>query len=398
MNDEKPPFKIYTARKRPWDRFRKSGAPGLDDIERQARAGRDPSPPPSQPGGPRQPTPPPRRPARPAPPPEGMRTYRSPGAPPPSPQRRPSRTAPRIRPRRVLKWVLVWAVSWLFISAVLFAVSATIESGQIDDNANEVLGGGGNLLTGAGNVLVMGIDRRPKGSREPGAEGDTARSDSMMLLRVGGGKAQRLSILRDSYAEIPGHPAQKINAAYALGGTALAVQTVEQFLGGGVDINHVIIVDFENFPGLIDALGGVDVKVKSRCVRSNFSGVHFALRRGEHHLSGAQALRYARVRKNLCNPSEDDRARARRQQEVLSAMKGKAFSPFTFIRLPWIAWQAPKAIVTDMSPVTLAAFITSMTVGPEPKTNLLEPSGPGPGGSLIIPEGERAAAVRRFNR
>lgn len=411
MSDEKLPFKTYRAHKRPFGRLRKSGTPGLDEIDRQSRGKRAVAPPPesARQSGRREPSPPPDQ-QRPQ-----MRTYRSAGA--EQSPRRPvppgggalagagsaaggvargaGRTARRIGLRRAIKWFFIWAVSWVILSGALFAVSATIESGKIDDNANEVLGGGGNMLTSPANVLVLGIDRRPPGKREPGAEGASSRSDSMMLMRVGGGEAARLSILRDSYAEIPGYQAQKINAAFALGGTALAVQSVERFLPG-VEVNHVIIVDFENFPGLIDALGGVDVRVRGRCVRSDFGGVHFALPRGEHHLSGAQALRYARVRKNACDPSEDDRDRARRQQQVLSAMKSQTFSPWGFVRMPWIAWQAPKAIVTDMSPVSLAAFMTSMTIGPEAKTKVLEPSGAGPAGSLLISEQERAAAARRF--
>jgi LCP family protein required for cell wall assembly len=252
------------------------------------------------------------------------------------------------------------------------------------------------MVTSPANVLVLGIDRRPRGSKEPGANTAGSRADSIMILRTGGGKSARLSILRDSYAQIPGYPAQKINAAFALGGTSLAVQAVEGFTG--IDINHVIIVDFENFPGLIDALGGVDVRVRGRCIRSNFGGVHFALPRGEHHLSGAQALRYARVRKNSCAPNEDDRARARRQQEVISAMKDQVFSVWGFIRMPLIAWNAPKAIVTDMSPFSLAAFMTSMAFGPEAKTVVLEPSGAGPGGSIVVSEETKARALRRFER
>jgi anionic cell wall polymer biosynthesis LytR-Cps2A-Psr (LCP) family protein len=157
-----------------------------------------------------------------------------------------------------------------------------------------------------------------------------------------------------------------------------------------------VIVDFEKFPDLIDALGGVDVTVKERCIHSTFGGKTFKLSRGEHELNGEQALRFARVRKNSCDAGEDDRDRAARQQQVMSSMKSKAFSPFTFVRLPWIAWAAPKAIVTDMSPFTLMGFITSMTVSDTPRTKVLEPSGAGPGGSLIIPEGERARAAQRF--
>ena len=60
----------------------------------------------------------------------------------------------------------------------------------------------------------------------------------MLLLRVGGGHNGRLSIPRDTVADIPGHGQQKINAAYAFGGSALAVQTVEGMLG--IQINHII--------------------------------------------------------------------------------------------------------------------------------------------------------------
>ncbi|MBJ7347772.1 MAG: LCP family protein [Thermoleophilaceae bacterium] len=410
MSDDKLPFKVYNGRKKPWRRLRRSSGDGLEELEQLSRQQRQQEagdqPPPAA-GVRREPSPPSGDPP--------MRTYRAGEDASSGRGRRGSLPAPgaagaagaagkvargagRFGLRRAIKWFLRWAVLWVLISGVLFAVSSSLQSGQISDSANEVLGGGGNMVTSPANVLVLGLDRRPKGSREPGATtSGPARSDSMMLLRVGGGNVRRLSILRDSYAQIPGYQALKINAAYALGGSALAVQTVEQFLGSGVDINHVVIVDFERFPDLIDALGGVNVRVHGKCIRSNFSGVHFALPRGEHHLSGQQALRYARVRKNLCDPSEDDRDRARRQQEVMSSMKGKAFSPLTFVRLPWIAWEAPKAVVTDMSPVSLAAFITGMSTGGDAKTKVLLPSGAGPAGSLIISEQSRARAAQSFS-
>ncbi|MFY9488692.1 MAG: LCP family protein, partial [Solirubrobacterales bacterium] len=311
--------------------------------------------------------------------------------------RRRSGGLPRLPWLRLAKWFVIWAFSWILISGVLFIISATIESGKISDETNAQLGGGGNFVTSPGTVLVLGLDKRPPGSKEPGADA-AGRSDSMVLLRAGGGASQRLSILRDSYAEIPGYQAQKINAAYALGGTPLTVQTVENYLGNGLEINHVVIVDFERFPGLIDALGGINIEVKERCIRSTFGGKTFKLRRGEHHLNGEQALRYARVRKNACVLSEDDRDRARRQQAVISAMKSKAFSPIAFVRLPWIAWAAPKAIITDMSSFTLMGFLAGVSTADNAETRVLTPSGAGPGGSLIVTETERANAVRRFLR
>lgn len=409
MSQEKLPFKTYRARRRPWDRFRKSQFDALDADRSHAPGQPDFPPPPPPPrdvggsvdsGSRERPDDPALGSIR-----SGSTASQSPlQASPPSrvpapPPRRAPRRASRL-PRRplltVLKYFVIWVIAWSAISAVLFTISATIESGRISDATNAELGGGGNFVTSPGTVLVLGLDRRPKGSKEPGADTITARSDSMLLLRAGGGKSSRLSILRDSFAQIPGYQAQKINAAYAIGGASLTIRTVEQFLGNGIDINHIVIIDFERFPDLIDALGGVTVQVRERCIRSTFGGKTFKLRRGEHHLNGDQALRFARVRKNACNPSEDDRARARRQQQVMSAMKSKAFSPITFARLPWVSWTAPKAIVSDMSPFTLMGFLAGMSFGADPKTEVLEPSAPGPAGSLIISEGERARAVRKF--
>ncbi len=401
MSKDKLPFKTYRARRRPWDRFRRSQFDRLEAEEGVGGAGAFPPPGPPSSGAepPRRPTSPASEPSRRPVPPAAGPPPRRPSPPPSGQARRSARPhVPRRPLRRFVKYFAIWVAGWLLISAVLFALSATIESGRISDATNAELGGGGNFVTSPGTVLVLGLDRRPKGSKEPGADTVTARSDSIMLLRTGAGKSNRVSILRDSYAQIPGYQAQKINAAYAIGGAALTIRTVEQFLGNGVDINHIVIVDFERFPDLIDALGGVTVKVRTRCVRSTFGGKTFKLRRGEHHLNGDRALRYARVRKNECDPSEDDRDRARRQQEVMSAMKSKAFSPLTFVRLPWVSWAAPKAIVTDMSPVTLMGFLSSVTLGPDPKTFVLQPSAPGPAGSLIVSEAERARAARRLLR
>lgn len=394
MSEKKPSYKTYRARRWPWDRFRRNQ---FDQLQKGA---------PPEPGDANYPAPPPSRTRgdagrTPTPPPPRAPRREAPAQRQPKPPKRIK--APKVRRTgwlRVLKWVGIWAVSWLILSGVLFVVSATIQQSKISDETNAALGGGGNLLTSPGNVLVMGLDEREKGSKEPGANQGPPRTDTLMLLRTGGGEARRLSILRDSYAEIPGYLPQKINAAYALGGAPLTIRTVENFMntgGGNMKINHIITVDFERFPALIDAMGGVKVEVTQRCIRSTFGGKTFRLRRGEHQLSGEQALRFARVRKNECDPSEDDRDRAARQQQVMSSMKSKVYNPLTFVRLPWIAWAAPKAFVTDMSPFTLMNFMLSMTFGESPKTRVLEPSGAGPAGSLVIPESERQAWARRFS-
>ena len=300
----------------------------------------------------------------------------------------------RITPGRVLKWLALAVLTWLVLSAVVFFVSAQTQDG-VSDEAEEALDGGSNLFGGS-NILVLGSDARPEGSKEPGANQAAARSDSILVLHVGFGTVRRLSILRDSQAAIPGHGVQKINAAYAFGGAALAIETVEGFLGNGIEIHHVMEVSFADFPQLIDALGGIEVKLRRCVISDSFSGTRVRLRRGTHRLNGRRALAFARVRNNRCAPNEDDRARAARQQQVLSAIRSQAVSPRTFIRLPWVAWAAPRTVRSDMRGPGLMALFTDLLTGGAGKTRVLRPSGVGADGSLIVSDDEKARAVEEL--
>ena len=316
--------------------------------------------------------------------------------------RRPGRdrrpvTGPRrpITPGRVLSWLALAALGWVLLSLLVFLVSAQLHQ-TASDRTNDRLSGEGSPLTGA-TILVMGSDQRPRGTKEPGA-GGPGRADTLLLLRTGFATVRKLSILRDSFAEIPGHGAQKINAAYALGGPALTIETVEGFLGNGLEIDHVVEVSFEDFPDFIDSLGGIDVTLK-RCIRSQpFGGRVFALRKGKHHLDGRRALRFARVRHNRCAPNEDDRARAARQQQVLAGIRRRLFAPSTFIRLPFPSWEAPKTVRTDMAGPNLLGLVVALITGGSGKTRILRPSGIGPGGSLTVSEDEKRRAVRELIR
>ena len=116
----------------------------------------------------------------------------------------------------------------------------------------------------------------------------------------------------------------------------------------------------------------------------------------------------ARTRTNACPEqggsdefdSYDDLDRAAAQQEILSGIKGRLTSPlrlpYNFIKGPWIGWTAPKALVTDMGAFTMPQLVLASIIGGDSDTEVLEPSGPGPGGSLIISEEERAAAVDKL--
>ncbi len=98
------------------------------------------------------------------------------------------------------------AVGWVVLSLILFLVSSHFERTPLPSNVSSVLDPSGYPLTSANNILVLGSDRRQKNSKEPGAETTGfGRSDTIMLIRTGGGHAARLSIPRDTVVEIPGH-------------------------------------------------------------------------------------------------------------------------------------------------------------------------------------------------
>jgi LCP family protein required for cell wall assembly len=294
--------------------------------------------------------------------------------------------------RRVLKYVAIAVVAWLLLSLVLFIISAQIEQGNLPDSAKSALSSGGNMLTSTDTVLIVGTDQRPKGTHEAGANtSDTgSRSDTLMLWRIGGGTSRRLSIPRDTVANVPGHGMTKINAAYAFGGPALTIRTVEAFTG--VKINHLIVVNLAAFPQFIDAIGGIDIKTGRVC--SNISGgvqnggFTLNLKPGVHHLSGRDALTLARTRHNTCNPAENDLTRVRRQQEILNSIKSKLLSPSTFFRLPWAAWDAPKVLRTDMGGFTLLSLFAASELGGSAPVQVLKPSG-----FTTLPDGESALSV-----
>jgi anionic cell wall polymer biosynthesis LytR-Cps2A-Psr (LCP) family protein len=105
--------------------------------------------------------------------------------------------------------LLALVAGWIVLSLVLFLLSSQFERTSLPSNVAGVLDPSGYPLTSASNILVLGSDRRQKNSREPGAEtSGPGRSDTIMLIRTGGGHSARLSIPRDTVVEIPGHGLQ----------------------------------------------------------------------------------------------------------------------------------------------------------------------------------------------
>jgi LCP family protein required for cell wall assembly len=308
-----------------------------------------------------------------------------------------------VKPKRIALAVLALAAGWLLLSLVLFLLSSQFERTAPPSDVAAALDPAGFPLSSANNILVLGSDRRQKNSKEPGAETTgPGRSDTIMLIRTGGGHSARLSIPRDTVVEIPGHGLQKINAAHAYGGPAESISVIKSFLG--IPINHLVEVNFENFPALIDAMGGVNYT--GGCIFSRLDGGSsqggFTLRlpAGTHHLDGKQALALSRTRENLCAPNETDVQREEHQQALFQDMKSRLLSPSSFIRMPFIAWNAPPAIISDMSGPTLLGLFGALAISGTPPTRVLKPSGtitlPDGESGLTVSEAEKRAAVARF--
>jgi len=99
-------------------------------------------------------------------------------------------------------------------------------------------------------------------------------ADSLHVLTINPDKhkATLIGIPRDSWVEIPGHGTSKINAANQIGGPALTLATVRALTGLHVD--HVVVVDFQGFRKLIDAIGGIEITVPKPILSNPFDCPH----------------------------------------------------------------------------------------------------------------------------
>ena len=250
---------------------------------------------------------------------------------------------PKRRPKHVVRKVLA-----ALLALVLVLVGAGVGWGYtkvkgILDVVNYVpLGPNEYVATadlrsaaGIRNILFVGVDARE------GEDVQKTRSDTMMLVTLDTTHEQikLTSFLRDLYVEIPGYREDKLNAAHSRGGTQLLVDTLEYDFG--VDIDNYVLVSFDMFTGIIDALGGVDVEITEREAKYINSGDHMdaaageafagvTLTAGEQHFTGAQALWYSRIRY-----LDSDFYRTERQRKVISAVVRKAAtsSPMTLLSM-----------------------------------------------------------------
>ncbi|WP_284980188.1 LCP family protein [Arthrobacter sp. fls2-241-R2A-200] len=178
--------------------------------------------------------------------------------------------------------------------------------------------------TAAVNILVMGSDTRGSSGLDVSTQAPTdQRADTLMLVHIPADRKNvyAVSLMRDLWIDIPGHGQAKINAALALGGVPLMVQTVESLLQQRID--HVAMMDFEGFKGLTDALGGVEVDVKIPFAPASgpMKGHYYAA--GKQTLNGDEALAFVRERKSF---SDGDYQRVRNQQAFMKAIISKTIA------------------------------------------------------------------------
>ena len=247
--------------------------------------------------------------------------------------------------------LLVWAVaSYLSLrSGVQEANARVAPTARAALAAQE-----GLLISRPTTILVLGTDFARYGGRS-----SLRHADSMMLVRTDPdhGRIYYLSFPRDLLVPIPGQGRQKINFAFQAGGAPLTVRTVTSVTG--IEVNHLVLVQFESFREVVDAMGGVEVDVPKPVVSkfecplrtpqqcAEWDGWRFA--RGKQELDGRRALVYARVRANKLEPGETDVTRTARQQQVLQAISDKVTSPLILLRMPFIGGDLVRPLATDLS-------------------------------------------------
>jgi LCP family protein required for cell wall assembly len=208
------------------------------------------------------------------------------------------------------------------------------------------------------NILVMGSDNRDApGDHIDNLTGIGKRSDTTILLHLSGDRrhAYGVSIPRDSVVDRPAcldkdgqqisPPATGVmwNEAFNIGGPGCTVHQFEQLTG--IPIDHFLVVDFNGFKGMVDAIGGVEVCLPHEV---NDPIGHITLPAGTHTFSGTQALNYVRERHDLGNGS--DIGRMKRQQAFVASMAHRAISANTLanpIKLYKFLNAATKSLTLD---------------------------------------------------
>ncbi|GAA0578125.1 hypothetical protein GCM10010172_73700 [Paractinoplanes ferrugineus] len=272
-------------------------------------------------------------------------------------------TPKKARPKKAPGWtkaLLAFGVVLLLLSAsglvasryYLGKLTDNIQttSSVLDDSTGKVESG--KLPDGAMNLLMLGLDTRAGWEQK----GEQSRSDTIMILHIAAShdQAYMISIPRDTMAQIPadkamgfGGASAKINSAYAYGsmngrgwtgGAKLATKAVKELTG--INFDGVVVIDFDGFKGILEAMGGVYMCVDKDAWSSHYvivnGKVEYAVganpdnapknalwfRKGCRNMAPWEALEFSRIR----HSANGDYDRQKHQQQLLRAMAKKATS------------------------------------------------------------------------
>ncbi|POG46582.1 transcriptional regulator [Streptomyces sp. ZL-24] len=212
------------------------------------------------------------------------------------------------------------------------------------------------VVMDAQNILLIGSDSRAGDNSKYGRDdGGSQRSDTTILLHLAADRksATAVSLPRDLMVEIPacrtGDDKEtrerfgQFNSAFELGGTACTIRTVERLTG--IRIDHHMVVDFNGFKDMVDAVDGVEICLKEPI---DDKDAHLELPAGRQTLNGEEALGYVRARKTLGDGSDTERMD--RQQRFLGALVNKMQSNGVLLnptRLYPVLDAATKSLTTD---------------------------------------------------
>ena len=255
-----------------------------------------------------------------------------------------SKAAPKAKKKKsgFKRFLIAVALIIVFLAAGLYVLVGKVYA-EMNYEEIESVASSPMKEEGVTNILLIGND-----SRENGEDG---RSDAMILLSISNKtkKIYMTSLLRDMYVDIPGHKGNRLNAAYSYGGAELLMETIEQNFD--IHISRYVLVNFEAFANLVDAVGGVDLELTSKEVeyvngylveynillgRPEGTDYFDDLSGGMVHLNGPQALAYCRNRY-----IGTDFGRTERQRKVLTEVIHK---------LPKGVLTNPKELIDGLMP------------------------------------------------
>ncbi|MEK0567918.1 LCP family protein [Mycobacterium ulcerans] len=305
---------------------------------------------PAEPSGapPRQPTsaPPPPKPAT-GPVGPRRRRRRGGGAPPPRP------AAPKARRKKTeRRWGKIVALSLLtavllagagILGGALWLDTALHREPVLRDYADRPGPGRGTNWLIVGSDSRQGLTTEQQQELTTGGDPGDGRTDTILLVHLAGLGSSTptalVSIPRDSYVPVRGYGRDKINAAFAIGGAPLLVQTVEQ--ATGLRIDHYAEIGFGGFAELVDALGGVRMCL-TEPIGDPLAGIDLAP--GCQQLDGRSALGYVRSRAT----PRADLDRMINQRQFMSALLRRAENPAVWLN-PWRWYSVPRAAAAALT-------------------------------------------------